>query len=456
MNVTRVNASLILSCAVMFALCSSPASAKTLCVNPTGAHGCFMKIQAAVNAASANDVIQVAAGTYKEYVTIWKPVSLLGPGSAAVVIDATKLAHGIFVDGFDHPNLSNVTITGFTVKNADFEGILVVNASDVTIRNNNVVDNDATPGLSFTGKAEGCPGQPGSTIYENDETGDCGGAIHLIGTTNSILSENYITGNADGVLISDESGESSGNLLIRNTVIDNPLECGIVLASHPPTGHVAPPFAPHHGVDRNTVADNVSVGNGVKIGGAGVGVFSDGMGKGFAWGNVIVGNYLVGNGLGGFALHTHVGPAFGLPADDLNNNMIIGNTIADNLPDQGDTATPGNVGININSGGGGSPVYGTIISQNQISDEDVDIAVNTPAEVDVHLNNLTGGKVGVANICAFDKAKCTGNIDAVENYWGCAAGPGGASCTTVSGPAIRFSPRLTTPAVFSAAAKNSN
>ena len=212
----------------------------------------------------------------------------------------------------------------------------------------------------------------------------------MIGTANSIVSGNFITGNADGVLISDETSESHDNLLIHNRITNNPLECGIVLASHPPSGKTSPPFAPHFGVDHNTVAENISNDNGVKIGGSGAGMFSDGMGRGRVSDNVIIGNTLTHNGLGGVALHTHVGPAFGLPADDMSGNKIILNTIAANLADAGDTATPGRVGININSGDGASPVRRTVISQNVISDEDIDIAVNTPAEVNIHLNSLAG------------------------------------------------------------------
>jgi hypothetical protein len=124
--------------------------------------------------------------------------------------------------------------------------------------------------------------------------------------------------------------------------------------------------------------------------------------------------------------------------------MIIGNFIARNLADIDDTATPGPTGININSGSGGSPVYGTIISGNVIREEEVDIAVNTPAEVDIHLNDLVGHDIGVANVCAFDKgASCAaGRIDATENFWGCPAGPGGSGCTTTSGSDIRFTPWL--------------
>jgi Right handed beta helix region len=431
-------------CVILVAGLSQLAAASTLCVNPSGSHGCYSTIQAAVNHASANDVIEVEAGTYKEEVVIGIPLSLIGAGANSSVIDATGVAHGIFVNGFEHAALRDVTIAGFTVRNAVFEGILVVSAADVIIRDNSIVENDKSSGLLFTGANTGCPDQPGNGTYETDETGDCGGALHLVGTVNATVSGNLITGNADGVLISDETAESRGNLLIHNIVKNNPLECGIVLASHPPSGHTSPPFAPHYGVDHNTVAENVSSGNGVQIGGAGVGMFSDGAGPGRASDNVIIGNTLTGNGLGGVALHTHVGPAFGLPPDNMDGNMIIGNVISGNLADQFDTATPGPVGININSGHGGTPVRGTVISRNIIRDEDIDIAINTPAAVNIHLNDLLGGKVGVADVCALDGATiCTGLIDASENFWGCSAGPGGHECSTASGSDIRFTPWLT-------------
>src|SRR5208283_3720330 len=141
------------------------------------------------------------------------------------------------------------------------------------VSDNTIVNNDTYPPF-FTGAPEGCPGQP---AFETNETGDCGGALHLIGTANSIVSGNSMTGNADGILISDETGESYGNLVSRNSLINNPLECGIVLASHSPVGAIG---SPHYGVDHNTVSDNLSTGNGVQIGGSGVGMFSDGYGPG--------------------------------------------------------------------------------------------------------------------------------------------------------------------------------
>lgn len=433
-------------CAISVFTFSQIAAAKTLCVSPSGKHGCFTTIADALSHAAPNDIIQVGPGIYNEEVDIGFPVSIIGAGAHATVVDATNLAHGFFVDGYGHPGLNDVTIAGFTVRYALYEGVLVVSASDVTLRDNTIVNNDQVPGIQFTGAPTGCPNQPGNGIYETDETGDCGGGIHLVGTADSIVAGNYVTGNSDGILISDETAESHDNLVTRNVFKDNPAECGIVMASHPPSGAAPPSFAPHYGVDRNTISYNLSDRNGVNVGGAGSGLFSDGAGPGRVSGNVIIGNTLTNNGLGGVALHTHVGPAFGAPADDMSNNKIVGNYIAGNLKDSDDTATPGRVGININSGGGGSPVIGTVISENTIRDEDIDVAVNTPAEVDVHLNNLLGHKIGVGDVCSFDGASmCTGTIDATQNYWGCPFGPGGPGCSTVSGADIRFAPWLRTP-----------
>lgn len=442
MLVVRFRPLLIASCAVSFAGFTLNLAAATHCVNPGGSDGCFSKIQTALSHSVAYDVINVAAGTYKEDVVIGIPISILGAGDSHSVIDATGLANGFVVDGYSHPGLHAVTISGFTVENAQFEGVLVVSASDVTIRDNHMNENDKF-GPVFNPQGTACAGQP---AYETDETGDCGGALHLIGTSGAIVAGNFMTGNADGILISDETAESHDNLIIHNTVTNNPLDCGIVLASHAPVGSTGPHFAPHFGVDHNTVTENISSDNGVQVGGAGVGLFSDGNGPGRVSLNVVIHNSLTGNGIGGVSLHTHVGPNFGAPADNMDDNMIIGNYIAGNLADSNDTKTPGRVGININSGGGGSPVWGTVISQNEITDEDVDIAVNTPATVNVHLNNLLGGHVGVANICAYDGQKCIGSLSATVNFWGCDDGPGHSGCSSVSGSNVRFYPWLQAPA----------
>ncbi len=303
MHPAKFRSCLVVICALLIAALSQTATANTFCVVPGGSKLCYAKIQLAVNAASKNDLINVAPGTYKEDVVIGKPLSLVGSGAGSSVIDATGLPNGIVLDGYDNPGLSNVTVAGFSVKNALYEGVLVVSTSNATILNNRIVNNDKEGPVFGSGPA--CNGQP---AYETDESGDCGGALHLIGSVNVMVAGNTMTGNADGILISDETAASHDNVIVNNTVTDNPLECGIVLASHPPVGSAPPYYAPHYGVFNNTVANNVSNANGVQIGGAGVGLFSDGEGPGRASGNLIVRNQLTNNGIPGVALHTHVGP----------------------------------------------------------------------------------------------------------------------------------------------------
>jgi ATP-dependent DNA ligase len=74
----------------------------------------------------------------------------VGAGSGKSIINAVGLANGIYIDGIDAPNhhVSQVVVTGFTVENANFEGILVTNASFVTIRDNEVINNDLSLNVS--------------------------------------------------------------------------------------------------------------------------------------------------------------------------------------------------------------------------------------------------------------------------------------------------------------------
>jgi len=400
------------------------AFAKTLCVNPGGTSGCFAKINDAVAAAAVNDTIQVAAGTYKEDVVIGKSLSLVGAGAARTVINAKGLANGVYVDGLDHPGLTNVVVAGFTVSNANFEGILVTNASHATIASNRVVSNDQ----SLDPTTPACPGIPS---FETAEAFDCGEGVHLSGVHHSTVAGNVVLNNSGGILISDDTGPTHHNLIRRNVVMNNPFDCGITLASHPPASN--PATGKPKGVFNNTIADNVSMKNGLAEAGAGAGVgIFDSVPGAASYGNVVVGNTLTGNGLPGVAMHSHA------PNQNLNDNVVTGNTISGNGADTDDTATPGPTGINVSNGFGGASVSGIVISQNVITNEAVDVAVKTGSQVDVNLNQLLGSGVGVANLGSAP-------VQATENWWGCAGGPGTAGCTTVSGPRVVFTPWLVIP-----------
>lgn len=411
----------------MTAAFSIPASlhAATLCVNSHGG-GCYKTIGAAVAAASPNDIIQVARGIYKEDVVIGKPLSLIGAGQSASTIDAKGLSNGIYIDGFDNPGLAHVVVSGFTVKDANFEGVLIHNSSFVTVWGNEVTDNNQ----SLNVQAQTCNNLP---PFETSEANDCGEGIHLIGVDHSVIESNTSEGNSGGILITDETAATHDNSIRGNTVDGNPFACGITLASHPPFVKSGPTPAPF-GIYHNTVSENSSFNNGKGFpgAGAGVGLFAPGPGN-MTFGNSVVANHLFNNGLPGVAIHNHapVPPPAGPVVDD---NLIIGNLISGNGPD-GDIPTSVPTGISIL---GAAPVTGVVISDNVIVDEDIDIATNTASSVDLHLNDLSG-KVGIDNL------NSTGTINATQNWWGCPKGPGAGGCAGVQGSGVTFTPVLTQP-----------
>lgn len=391
-----------------------------MCVNAGGTSGCLTTIGAAVTAAAAGDTIQVASGVYKEDVAINKSLALVGAGAANTTIDATGKKNGITITG-----ASNVTITGFTVENADAAGIWVTGASFVTVSNNIVTDNDKA--LVTSGASPTCPALTG-TPFEKGEALDCGEGIFLSGVDHSIVTGNTVTHNAGGILLADDAGATHDNLVSDNTVVKNAPDCGITLPSHSGAGVY------HNTISGNDVSNN---------GDAGVGMFAPGPGS-KTYANVVVGNRMQGNGIPGVSMHNHAAPGVGstpaaAPAVVFDDNMIIGNDISGNGADDADTATTGPAGINIASL---APMTGTVIAQNIIRDEALDIVIKAPATTatafQVHLNNLAGNQVGLQNAGA-------AGVNATLNWWGCSGGPGANGCTTVSGSGVVFTPWLAQP-----------
>jgi len=421
-NSSRVSVSLfgvILSAAVL----SPAASGAILCVNPQQASGCYTTIGAAVAAAVANDVIKVSEGTYHENVVIGKPLSLIGANADNTIIDATGLSNGINIDGHNHTGLQHVSVTGFTVRNANFQGILVTDATHVSIANNHVTGNDTSLQPFATG-GPACPGLP--AYFVAGEGFDCGEGIHLSGVSHSAVLNNLVQNNAGGILLSDDTGGSHDNLISGNYVQDNAFDCGITIASH----HFAFALDPAFGVHHNAITFNHSLGNGVATGeGAGVGLFAGPPG-GQTYANAVIGNVLTGNALPGVAMHSHS------PFQKLNDNLIAGNQISSNGPDSDPgTTVPTGIVVFGDDAHGAPPITGTVITGNTISGEGIAIAVKTSGAVQAHFNSL-GAATGVDNLGA-------GTVNATLNWWGCAGGPGATGCGTVAGTGVTVAPWLT-------------
>lgn len=144
---------------------AGPVSATSLCVEPGGTDGCFSTIQAAVDAATDGDTVNVVVGTYSENIIITKDLTLLGgfddttlasrtPRSS--VIDGGGLGVVVKVTGGAVVTLDGFTVTGGngTDNNGSGGGIFVDTAS-VTIADNLIEDNVASNNPALRGDGGG-------------------------------------------------------------------------------------------------------------------------------------------------------------------------------------------------------------------------------------------------------------------------------------------------------------
>jgi parallel beta-helix repeat protein len=347
------------------------AASTTWYVSPTGAAGAagtscttasFGTINAAVSAAAAGDTVVVCAGTYKEDVAVAKALTLAGEGAT---IDATGLDNGIKISA------SNVTVSDFTVENATGEGILAqqpnpvkgpmisgmqlytgVPITGVMIEHNVVQNNDqgGLPANAATTKYAECQGS-------GNVPGDCGEGIHLWSVANSQVLFNTVTGNAGGILLTDEFGPTHGNLIAANIVTGNAYDCGITLPGHnlalnPQTHKLMPAFG---GVYDNVVRNNIVLDNGLLGQGAGILIAAPAPGTA-SYNNVIEDNAIRGNGLAGVTMHGHAAGAF-IGGNQVLDNLIGPNNL-DGDPDVSPTTDMRTTGILVWSAG--TPITMTI------------------------------------------------------------------------------------------------
>src|SRR5262245_6540166 len=106
----RALAAVVVAAAAV-AVVAGPAAAATLCVGPKG--GCFLQLQAAIDAAADGDTITVAPGTYAGGITIDKSIRLQGAGAGATVIKGGGPVVTIF--RATAPDQLDVAVDGVTI-----------------------------------------------------------------------------------------------------------------------------------------------------------------------------------------------------------------------------------------------------------------------------------------------------------------------------------------------------
>jgi parallel beta-helix repeat protein len=152
----------------------------TLYVGGNGSSN-YTSIQDAINASSNDDTIFVYAGTYCENVIVNKSIDLVGEDKDNTIIDAIGSIYALRI------NASDVSINGFTIKNAtNGYGIEIYKS------NNTIIDN---------------------IIKEN------GFGLEIGLSSNNIISSNTITDNlAIGI---DLCTLATNNMIIKNSIINN-------------------------------------------------------------------------------------------------------------------------------------------------------------------------------------------------------------------------------------------
>jgi hypothetical protein len=345
----------------------------------------FKTIQSAVNAAPAGGTVVVCPGTYHEQVAVSKPLTLTGRQATidetgvtptfqvtlpAPIGTQTIFAAVVMVS-------SKINFTGFTVRNAQGEGIVAAGlgrtVSHIVIAHNTVVHNDLGGGVP-----------PKSTYFlcaaQGPVPGDCGEGVHFAGgVAYSTIRDNFIAHDSGGVLLTDDVGPTHDNVIAGNVVTANLADCGITVPGHNPgaVNSAGVPQPSVAGVYRNAILGNVVTGNGVQgEGGAGV-LFANAMPGTASYNNLVEGNYIAGNGLPGVTMHAH-GPATN---EDLNGNVIVRNSIGKNNL-LGDTldGPPGpsdlkTTGVLVFSGG--TPVT-VVIAHNHIFDNFIGVWLSKP------------------------------------------------------------------------------
>jgi hypothetical protein len=188
----------------------------------------YSTIQAAIDAASSGDVIQVAPGTYNEAVVINKGITLEATGTSAETIincPAGSLTSGVKILGTD---LGTVTLDGFTVQGWTENGIVQGMGSGlgttVHILNNIVVSNGTymRNGIQVSGNGSTVIG---NTVYGATLTEDwAGSAILVVNADDVLIQDNYVTGGDIGIGLLCYTASLSpmtGIVIDGNTVEEN-------------------------------------------------------------------------------------------------------------------------------------------------------------------------------------------------------------------------------------------
>ena len=337
-------------------------SRRHLSATVVGSSTVYASIQAAVNAAPANGVVKVTAGTYDELVTINKPLTLLGSQSG---VDARSPVRG----------RNETVVDGLFYSPGNRSSAFDVTANDVTLDGFTV--QDQTNGNNFGAGIVLAPSIAGTHVLDNIVQNNVVG-LYLSNNSatdpavirHNVFANNNNPGNNNGRGIYTDGGVSGGlltNVLINaNTFVGN---VGDGTSGNPESavGLEAQTAGKQFNI---TITNNIMTGNGKGL------LVHDASGVTFA-GNLITGS-------------KDTTSAAVRIEGDVSNMTITGNTVL---------------------GGSGAAIRIT------------DRFVGPSSNISVSYNNFAGNTTGGVIV---DAGGYVGTLNAQLNYWGSATGPSAA------------------------------
>jgi parallel beta-helix repeat protein len=172
----------------------------------------YPTISEAVSKASLGDTVFVKSGTYHENVWVDKSLLILGEDSEKTVVIGAGGANGGNVFTLA---ANNITITGFTIKSANYSSPsqhangINIQGDNCTITGNNIMN-------TFWGIL--CAIQSSTRIVQNNITENLKEGIRFYGGSLNTISGNYIAGNkASGIAMEGYSNIISWNTITNNT-----------------------------------------------------------------------------------------------------------------------------------------------------------------------------------------------------------------------------------------------
>jgi parallel beta-helix repeat protein len=226
------------------ALLASSAEGVTRCVRPSAYPGCFTSIQAAVDASTGGDLINVASGVYFENVDIpagKDGLQVVGAGKLKTIIDPDDPLTG---DAFSVAS-SSVTIKNLGIRNGQGNGVSLNGVSGVVIQGLRIVGLRGPLSTGIFGL-----GNDGLQVLNNEIRAVRNGGID-IGGENLVVTGNTVTQAPVAINLSDSSGrvafnkvigvrngiqvdDVSGGLVVSNNTIELSIDDGVsVLAQNP-------------------------------------------------------------------------------------------------------------------------------------------------------------------------------------------------------------------------------